>query len=109
MPSRVWNLTVVIGGHHVFRIDILSRLRFIAETAQELLVVGKFRAQYLDGYFAIIDHIICEPHGGHATVSDDPLQTIISADEFLESIFSSDVFLTHILKSSGCLKHSSAN
>lgn len=73
----------------MIRVDLLSGFRLIAEPAEELRIVRELRTQHLDGNFTVIDHVICQPHGGHAPVADDPLQAVIRTDQFLQAVFSS--------------------
>ena len=77
------DLAVVIGGHHVGGVDAFCSQCFVAEAGEELLVAGELRAQDFQRHLALIDHIVCQPHGGHAAVADDPLQLVVIADKLL--------------------------
>ena len=84
VPGRGVHLAVIEGGDDVGRVDSFSGVGLVAEAGEELLVVGKFRTQNLDGHFAVGDVVVGKPHGGHAAVADDPLQRVIVADEALQ-------------------------
>ena len=58
----IFQLAVVIRGHHVIGLDRFGGFRFIAEAREEFLVIRKLRPQNLDGYFAVIASVIGKPH-----------------------------------------------
>ena len=71
-----------------------NRLGFIAESAQELLVLGKFLLENLDGDGLMIDNIRCTVDICHSALTD-PLGDFVSAVQHLADIFVIAIFFHH--------------